>query len=371
MKVGIPRELKNNEFRVGLTPAGARELVSAGHKVLVERSAGDGSSLTDSDYAAVGSHIIADADEVWGEADLVCKVKEPIEEEFHRMRNGLILFTYLHLAANRSCTEATLAAGATAIAYETIRLQDGSLPLLAPMSEVAGRMAPMVGAIHLQRPQGGRGVLVGGVPGVRPGRVVIIGAGVAGSNAAAIAVGMHADVTVIDRDLARLVAIDQVYQGRLTTLASTEHTIEECCLSADLVVGAALVVGARAPQLVSDRLVEQMLPGSVLVDVSIDQGGCFESSRATTHSDPTYRVFSSIFYCVANMPGAVPHTSTHALAIATLPYTMKIATLGWREAAKRDAALGEGINAVEGQLVSGPVAEAHGLSHIELATILK
>ncbi|HLX77993.1 MAG TPA: alanine dehydrogenase [Acidimicrobiales bacterium] len=370
MQVGVPRELKDSEYRVALTPAGVRELVSAGHSVFVEHTAGEGSSIPDDEYVAVGAKIVNDPDELWGGVDLVCKVKEPIEQEFHRLRRGLILFTYLHLAAARDCTEAILNSGTTAIAYETVRLADGSLPLLAPMSEVAGRMAPMVGAAHLQRPAGGRGVLLGGVPGVRAGRVVIIGAGVAGSNAAAIAVGMHADVVVIDRNLARLAALDGLYQGRLQTLASSEHAIEEECLRADLVIGAVLVVGARAPKLVSDRLVAQMLPGSVLVDISVDQGGCFESTHPTTHSEPTFRVFGSLFYCVSNMPGAVPHTSTHSLTNATLPYTMEIANLGWQKAALNDPSLEQGLAAIDGALVSQPVAEAHDFTYTPLESVL-
>ncbi len=370
MRVGVPREVKDNEYRVAMTPAGVRELVSSGHEVRIEHGAGEGSAIPDDEYLAVGAKIATDADAVWGESDLVCKVKEPIAEEFHRMHADLILFTYLHLAADRACTDAILSSRMTAIAYETVRLADGSLPLLAPMSEVAGRMAPMVAASVLERPSGGRGVLMSGVPGVRAARVVIIGAGVAGSNAASIAVGMHADVAVLDRDLYRLAALDQLYAGRLETLASSEHAIELACLEADLVIGAVLVVGARAPKLVSNDLVRQMRPGSVLVDISVDQGGCFEATHPTTHSHPTYRVFDSVFYCVANMPGAVPHTSTYALTNATLPYTMEIANNGWRAAASADAALAEGVNAIDGHLVSAPVAEAHGLEYEPLERLL-
>ncbi|HXZ83428.1 MAG TPA: alanine dehydrogenase [Acidimicrobiales bacterium] len=370
MRVGVPRELKEGENRVAMTPAGVRELVAHGHAVLVERSAGEGSSLPDADYTRVGARIVDDPDELWDQSELVCKVKEPVAEEFHRLRDDLVLFTYLHLAADRECTQAILDSRTTAIAYETVRLPTGALPLLAPMSEIAGRMATITGAAHLQRPAGGRGVLLSGVPGVRPGRVVVIGAGVAGSNAAAIAVGMHAEVVAIDRDLARLAALDAVYQGRLTTLASSEHVIEDACLNADLVIGAVLVVGARAPRLVSDKLVAAMVPGSVLVDISVDQGGCFESTRPTTHSEPTFRVHDSLFYCVANMPGAVPHTSTHALTNATLPYAMAIADLGWQEAMREDRALAFGLNAVGGRLVSAPVAEAHGLDHLALEEVL-
>lgn len=370
MRIGIPKEVKDNEFRVSMTPAGVRELVNGGHEVLVERGAGVGSSLPDEQYLAAGAKILEQADEVWGEAELICKVKEPIEEEYHRLRSDLVLFTYLHLAASRGCTEAVLGSKVTAIAYETVQLPDRSLPLLAPMSEVAGRMAPLEGAAHLMSPAGGRGVLMSGVAGVRPAQVVVIGAGVAGSNAAAIAAGMHAEVVVLDRDLARLRTIDQIYQGRLRTVAATAHTIEEACLGADLVIGAVLIPGAKAPRLVSDELVGRMHPGSVLVDISVDQGGCFESTRPTTHSQPTFEVHESLFYCVANMPGAVPHTSTHALTNATLPYTIEIAALGWKAAARRDPALALGVNAVAGELTSAPVAEAHGLRAVDVETVL-
>ncbi len=370
MRIGVPRELKDNEFRVSMTPAGVRELTGYGHTVLVESMAGEGSSIEDGDYLGAGAQLVGSADELWASSDLVCKVKEPIAAEFHRLRPDLILFTYLHLAASLDCTEALLASRSTAIAYETVQLSDGSLPLLAPMSEVAGRMAPLVGGASLQAPAGGRGVLMSGVAGVAAARVVVLGAGTAGANAAAVAVGMHADVVAIDRDLARLRALDQIYQGRLKTMASSEHVIEQACQSADLVIGAVLVVGARAPHLVSDELVASMQKGSVLVDISVDQGGCFESTRPTTHSDPTFRVHDSIFYCVANMPGAVPHTSTHALTNATLPYTLAIAQKGWRQAAREDAALALGVNVVDGHLTSAPVAQAHGLEHVPLPALL-
>ncbi len=370
MRIGIPREVKDNEFRVSMTPAGVRELVSAGHTVRVERAAGVGSSITDAEYERAGATIVGDADELWGGAEVVCKVKEPVAEEFHRLRRDLVLFTYLHLAASRECTEALLGAGTVGIAYETVQVRDGSLPLLAPMSEVAGRMAPLAGAEHLQRPGGGRGVLMSGVPGVRPAQVVVIGAGVSGVNAAMIAVGMHADVQVLDRDLTKLRAVDAHYQGRLTTVASSEHAIEEACLEADLVIGAVLVPGAKAPRLVTDDLVARMRPGSVLVDISVDQGGCFESTHPTTHSSPTFMVHGSVFYCVANMPGAVPHTSTHALTNATLRYTAAIAAHGWREAARLDTALALGVNTVEGSVTYAPVADAHGLEAVQLADVL-
>ncbi len=367
MRVGIPRELKDSEYRVAITPAGVRELVHHDHEVLVEVGAGDGSSFPDALYAAAGARLVPSADELWATADLVCKVKEPIAVEYPRLREGLVLFTYLHLAASRPCTEALISSSATAIAYETVQLADGSLPLLAPMSEIAGRMAPLVGGACLQRPEGGRGVLMSGVPGVRPARVVVIGAGVAGANAAAIAVGMHAEVLAIDRDLARLRDLDRIYQGHLATVASSTHAIEEACLSADLVIGAVLVVGARAPHLVSNELLGAMQPGSVLVDIAVDQGGCFEASRPTTHTAPTFSAFGSLFYCVANMPGAVPNTSTQALTNATLPYTLAIASSGWRAAAAADPALARGVNVVEGTVTNAAVAEAHGLSYRPLA----
>jgi alanine dehydrogenase len=370
MRVGVPRELKEQEGRVALTPAGARELVREGHRVLVEQGAGLGSSIPDEEFVAVGATMVGSADEVWGEADLVLKVKEPVPEEYPRLRRGQVLFTYLHLAASRSCTEALLAAGTTAIAYETVRLPDGSLPLLAPMSEVAGRMAPIVGAETLQAPRGGRGVLLSGVAGVRRARVVVIGGGVAGLSAATLAAGMQAEVSVLDTNLARLRQIDDLFQGRIQTLASNAHTIEEACLQADLVIGAVLVAGARAPKLVSDELVAGMRPGSVLVDISVDQGGCFESTRPTTHAAPTFPVARSVFYCVANMPGAVPHTSTWALTNATLRYVLAIAALGWRRAVQEDQALALGVNTVDGQLVCPPVGEAHGLPVTPLDRLL-
>jgi alanine dehydrogenase len=373
MIIGIPKEVKTDEYRVAMTPAGVRELTSAGHTVLVEKGAGDGSAMPDGDYERTGAKIMDDPDSVWAESDLVCKVKEPVESEYARLgaRQGQTLFTYLHLAASRPCTDAIIAGGNVAIAYETVRFPDNTLPLLAPMSEIAGRMAPLMGAHHLMRPGGGRGVLVCGAPGVRSARVVILGAGVVGMAAATMAVGMHSEVFVLDRNLDRLREFDHHFRGGLETVASSQHAIEEICTDADIVIGAVLVVGARAPRLVSDALVEKMRHGSVLVDISVDQGGCFESTRPTTHSDPTYEVHGSIFYCVANMPGAVPHTSTHALANATLPYTLRIAAQGWKQAARADAALAEGLNIVEGSVVSRPVAEAHGLEYTPLAEVLE
>ncbi len=370
MKVAVPAETKNNEFRVAITPAGVHELARAGHEVFVEAGAGEGSSLSDDAFAAAGATIMRSADDVWGTGDLVLKVKEPVPEEYHRMRPGQVLFTYLHLAASKECTDALLDRRVTAIAYETVQLGDGSLPLLAPMSEVAGRMAPQVGAYHLQRDGGGRGVLMGGVSGVYAAKVVVIGAGVSGMNAAAIALGMQAEVLLLDRNVARLRSADAIYQGHLQTVTSNAYEIEHAVLDADLVIGAVLVPGAKAPTLVSNELVSRMLPGSVLVDISIDQGGCFEDSRPTTHADPTYRVHNSVFYCVANMPGAVPHTSTYALTNVTLPYALEIAGRGWREALRNDDALAHGLNTHEGSLTCAPVAEAHRMPCTPVAAVL-
>ncbi|AEV87217.1 alanine dehydrogenase [Actinoplanes sp. SE50] len=370
VKIGIPSEVKNNEFRVAITPAGVFEFARAGHQVFVQSAAGLGSSITDADYREAGATILPDADSVWSEADLVLKVKEPVASEYHRMRPGQVLFTYLHLAASRECTDALMEHRVTGIAYETVELADRSLPLLAPMSEVAGRLAPQVGAYHLMRQGGGRGVLMGGVPGVYAAKVVVIGAGVSGMNAAAIALGMQAEVKLLDRNIARLRAADADYRGHLQTIASNAYEIERAVLDADLVVGAVLVPGAKAPTLISNDLVERMKPGSVLVDISIDQGGCFEASRPTTHDDPTYRVHGSMFYCVANMPGAVPHTSTYALTNVTLPYALELANRGWRDALRHDRALAAGLNTHDGHVVYGPVAEAHGMPVTLLTEVL-
>jgi alanine dehydrogenase len=356
--IGIPKELKNNEFRVSATPAGVHAYVAAGHQVLVEKNAGKGSAILDQEYLAAGAQIIDSADEIWQKADLIQKVKEPIEIEYKRMRKGQILYTYLHLAANRACTQAVIDSGITAIAYETIEV-DGSLPLLAPMSEVAGRMSVQVGAAALQASNGSRGVLLGGVAGVRPGKVVVIGAGVVGVAAATIAHGMRADVTVLDLDLKRLGKIDQLFSGTVKTIASSAYDIENELTKADLVIGAVLIHGARAPKLVSNSLVAKMKPGSVLVDVAIDQGGCFEDSHPTTHQDPTYRVHNSIFYCVANMPGAVPATSTYALANATIKYGLTLANKGWQRAVADDANLAKGLNVHDGKIYYDAVAKAH------------
>jgi alanine dehydrogenase len=361
MKVGVPKEVKNHEYRVAITPAGVHELVRAGHQVLIQQDAGTGSAIPDADFVAAGAQIVPDADALWAASELVLKVKEPVAEEYHRMRKGQVLFTYLHLAASRPCTDALLGSGITAIAYETVQAADGTLPLLAPMSEVAGRMAPQVGAHHLQRDGGGRGVLMGGVSGVYAAKVVVLGAGVSGMNAAAIALGMQSEVLLVDKNIARLRAADAIYQGHCQTVASNTYEVERAVIDADLVIGAVLVPGAKAPTLVPNDLVAKMKPGSVLVDISIDQGGCFEDSRPTTHAEPTYRVHDSVFYCVANMPGAVPHTSTYALTNVTLPYALELANLGWREALRKDPALLPGLHTHEGALTCEPVAEAHDL----------
>jgi alanine dehydrogenase len=370
VKVGVPREVKNHEYRVAITPAGAHELVRHGHEVHIESGAGAGSSITDDDFRAAGARIVPSADDVWGGAELILKVKEPVEEEYHRLRAGQVLFTYLHLAASKECTDALLERRVTGIAYETVTAPDGTLPLLAPMSEVAGRLAPQVGAYHLMRSGGGRGVLMGGVSGVYAAKVVVIGAGVSGMNAAAIALGMQAEVLLLDKNIDRLRRADAIYQGHLQTVASNAYEVERAVLDADLVIGAVLVPGAKAPTLVSNALVARMKPGSVLVDISIDQGGCFEDSRPTTHAEPTFRVHESVYYCVTNMPGAVPHTSTYALTNVTVPYALELADHGWREALRSDHGLARGLNTYDGQLTNQPVAAAHGIGSIEVEEAL-
>ncbi|MGC4897610.1 alanine dehydrogenase [Micromonospora sp. DT31] len=370
MKVGIPREVKNHEYRVAITPAGVNEFTRHGHEVFVEAGAGVGSSITDDEFAAAGAKILATADEVWDTAELVLKVKEPITEEYHRMHAGQVLFTYLHLAASRECTDALVDRKVTGIAYETVELPDRSLPLLAPMSEVAGRLAPQVGAFYMMRTGGGRGVLPGGVSGVYAAKTVVIGAGVSGLNAAAIALGLQSEVLLLDKNVARLRSADAIYRGHLQTVASNAYEIERAVLDADLVIGAVLVPGAKAPKLISNELVSRMKPGSVLVDIAIDQGGCFEDSRPTTHADPVYKVHESIFYCVANMPGAVPNTSTYALTNVTLPYALELADQGWQQALRNDPALALGLNTHDGRVVYGPVAEAHGMDVLPLAEVL-
>ena len=370
MKVGIPREVKNHEYRVAITPAGVHELVLHGHEVFVEKDAGVGSSILDEDYVAAGATILATADDVWGTGDLILKVKEPVAQEYHRMREGQVLFTYLHLAADKPLTEELVKRKVTGIAYETVELPDRSLPLLAPMSEVAGRLAPQVGAQALMRAQGGRGILMGGVSGVYAAKVVVIGAGVSGMNAAAIALGMQAEVLLLDRDIAKLRQADFLYQGHCQTVASNTYEIERAISDADMVIGAVLVPGAKAPKLVTNEQVSRMKPGSVLVDIAIDQGGCFEDSRPTTHADPTYMVHNSVFYCVANMPGAVPHTSTYALTNVTLPYAVALANKGWRQALRDDRPLALGLNTHDGAVTYGPVAEAHGMESVTLDSVL-
>jgi len=359
MIIGVPREVKIQEYRVALTSEGVTECVKNGHVVLVQKGAGIGSSISDDDYTRAGAQILQTAEGVWEKSELILKVKEPIEVEYPRMRENQILFTYLHLAASRSCTDALVKSKTTSIAYETVEV-DGSLPLLLPMSEVAGRMATQVGADVLLKPHGGRGVLLGGVPGVAPGKVVVIGAGIAGLNAAVIAMGMGADVVVIDRSAKRLAQIDQIYGGRIKTLMSSTASIQKSIFDADLVVGAVLIPGSKAPKLISNADVAKMKHGSVLVDIAIDQGGCFEDSKPTTHENPTYPVHNSIFYCVANMPGAVPVTSTYALTNVTLPYVLQIANHGWEKALQQNPDLAKGLNTHAGKITYKAVAEAHG-----------
>ena len=359
MIVGIPREIKVQEYRVALTPEGVTEFVKNGHTVLIEKSAGLGSSISDENYVDAGAKIVDSVEKLWQESDLILKVKEPIENEYSRMRENQILFTYLHLAASKACTDALIKSKVTSIAYETVEV-DGALPLLVPMSEVAGRMATQVGTDALLKPKGGRGVLLAGVPGVSPGKVVVIGGGIAGLNAAVIALGMGADVTVLDRSAKRLAQIDQIYNGRIKTLMSSTASIQKSIYDADLVIGAVLIPGARAPKLVTNQDVAKMKPGSVLVDIAIDQGGCFEDSKPTTHENPTYKVHNSVFYCVANMPGAVPVTSTYALTNVTLPFAIQIANLGWEKALKQNLDLAKGLNTHAGKVTYQAVAEAHG-----------
>jgi alanine dehydrogenase len=370
MKVGVPSEVKSQEYRVAITPAGVNEFTRHGHEVIVQSDAGIGSSITDDEFAAAGAKIAFSSEEVWQQAELILKVKEPIAVEYGLMQPGQVLFTYLHLAASRDCTRALLDRKVTGIAYETVQLSNGTLPLLAPMSEVAGRLAPQVGAYHLMRQGGGRGTLMGGVSGVYAAKVVVIGAGVSGMNAAAIALGMQAEVLLLDRNIDKLREADRIYQGHLQTIASNAYEVERAVLDADLVIGAVLVPGAKAPTLISNELVSRMRTGSVLVDIAIDQGGCFEDSRPTTHAEPTFRVHNSVFYCVANMPGAVPNTSTFALTNVTLPYALSLARRGWREALKADPALALGLNTHDGMITNAPVAQAHGLEHRELADVL-
>jgi alanine dehydrogenase len=365
--VGIPTEVKDHEYRVAATPEGIRELTHGGHRVLVQAGAGSGSAIADADYVGAGAEIAPDADAVFAEADMIVKVKEPQPQEYERFRPGQTLFTYLHLAADERLTRFLIERKVASVAYETVQTSDGRLPLLAPMSEIAGRMAPHVAATWLERAHGGRGVLMGGASGVAPARVVVLGAGMAGSNAAWIAAGMEAEVVVVDRNVERLRFIDQIWRGRIQTVASSRLAVEQLVLDADVVVGAVLVPGARAPHLVTEEHVRRMRAGTVLVDISIDQGGCFATSRMTTHSEPTYVVDDVVHYCVGNMPGAVPRTSTYALTNVTLPYVQTIADLGLDEAVRRDPALALGVNVLEGSVTNAGVAEAHGLPLREVA----
>lgn len=370
MLVGVPKEIKNNENRVAMTPAGVHELTQRGHKVLIEKNAGVGSGFSDDDYTKAGAEIALDAAKVWAEAEMIVKVKEPIEPEYKLMRKGQVLFTYLHLAASRPCTDALLASGTTAIAYETVQI-GRSLPLLQPMSEVAGRLSAQIGAFQLMKTQGGLGVLMGGVPGTPRAKVVVLGGGVAGTEAAYVANGMGADVVVIDLSLPRLREIEERFNGEVQTRVSTSYEIAEQLADADLVIGSVLIPGEKAPKLVTDEMVKGMKPGSVLVDIAIDQGGCFEHSRPTTHDEPTFAVHQSIYYCVANMPGAVPNTSTRALTNATLPYVIALAHKGWKQALKDDAALALGLNTHEGKVTHPAVAHAfEELPYMDTAAIL-
>ena len=369
MRIGVAKEIKQDEYRVALTPAGAGELRARGHEVVVEAGAGVGSAFPDSDYVNVGAQI-ASVDDVWATADMVLKVKEPLPEEYGRLREGLVLFTYLHLAADEELTQALIASGATCIAYETVETDDGRLPLLAPMSEVAGRLATQMGAWALEKAQGGRGLLLGGVPGVPPAKVVVLGGGIVGYNAALIAVGMQADVWIMDKSVERMRDLEMMLDGRITLCMSNRLQIELAVADADLVIGAVLIPGARAPKLITRDMLAGLKPGAVLVDVAIDQGGCFETSRPTTHSDPIYEVDGIVHYCVANMPGAVPITSTFALTNMTIPYVEAIAELGVREAIARDRALWRGVNVLDGKLTYEAVAEAHGLPFVPLEEAL-
>ena len=370
MRISVPTEIKDNEYRVALTPAGVHDLVASGHQVFVQRGAGAGSSMADAEYEAAGATLLGDAADVWARAELLLKVKEPIAAEYGYFRDDLVIFTYLHLAADRALTDRLTADGVTAIAYETVQLPEGGLPLLAPMSEVAGRLAPTVGAATLLRSAGGLGLLMSGVPGTRPATVTIIGGGVAGANSAVIAAGLGADVTIFDTNIARLRFLDDHFQGRVKTAASNPLDLDRAVVGSDLVVGSVLIPGAKAPKLVTNEMVSRMRPGSVLVDIAVDQGGCFEDTRPTTHTDPTFTVHGSVFYCVANMPGAVPNTSTSALTNATLPYVRRIAGLGWRDALRADPALALGLNTARGRVVNPGVAAAPGLEPLPLADAL-
>ena len=370
MIVGVPGEILDQEYRVALTPQGAHELVIEGHEVVVERGAGEGSSIADEDYQAAGAVIVPSLEDVYAQAKLILKVKEPQEPEFHLLHEGHIVFTFLHLAAHKQLTEELLERKVVAVAYETVESEDGSLPLLAPMSEVAGRMAPQVGAHYLEKMNGGRGMLLGGATGVPPANVVILGAGIVGSHSAILATGMDAHVIVMDKDLLKLRYLEHILHGRITTLVSNKMNVREMVREADLVIGAVLIPGALTPVLVREDTVREMRPGSVIVDISVDQGGCITTSRTTTHSEPVYLQHEVLHYCVGNIPGAVPRTSTYALANVTLPYALEIAELGLSEAVSRDRGLAKGVNVIEGRITSLPVAEAHGLEYEPLEHIL-
>lgn len=370
MIIGLPREIKDNEYRVGLTPAGVKTLSDAGHQVLVETHAGEGSGISDDEFIGVCGEIVPTADEVWQRAEMIVKVKEPVGPEYDRMRDGQILFTYLHLAPARELTQVMLQSKVTGIAYETITNNEGHLPLLTPMSEVAGRMAVQVGAHYLQKPEGGRGVLMGGVPGVLPAKVVIIGGGVVGINSIKMAVGLGANVVVLDKNLDRLRYLDDVFRSEIKTLVSNPFTVQEAIANADLVIGGVLIPGASAPKLVTQEMLKTMHKGAVIVDVAVDQGGCIETTRPTTHSDPTFYVEEVLHYCVANMPGAVPRTSTFALTNATLPYALTLANKGFKGAISRDVHLRNGVNTYQGYLTNEPVAESQGLEHQSIETLI-
>jgi alanine dehydrogenase len=369
VRIGVAKEIKTDEYRVALTPAGALELIKHGHDVLVESGAGIGSAVADGAYARVGARI-ASPSEVWDDSDLVLKVKEPIAKEYPRLREGLVLFTYLHIAADEPLTRALAESGVTAVAYETVETSDGRLPLLAPMSEIAGRLAAQAGAYFLEKPLGGRGLLLGGVPGVAPGRVVIIGGGIVGYNSAVITLGLGANVTILERSIDRMRHLDEILSGRVSLVMSSSLQIGESIKDADVVIGAVLIPGARAPKLITREMLGDMKNGSVFCDVAIDQGGCAETSRPTTHSEPVYEVEGVTHYCVANMPGAVPVTSTKALTNATLPYVESIADLGLREAVARDPSLALGVNVIDGKITYGAVAEAHNLDYTPLEEVL-
>ncbi len=371
MHIAVPKEIKNHEYRVALTPSGARELCARGHQVVVQESAGEGAGFTDDAYIAAGAKIEVDVAALWESAELILKVKEPQPEEVERLHSGQTLFTYLHLAAAEELTRGLLASGATCIAYETITAPQGGLPLLAPMSTVAGRMAVQAGAHSLEKAQGGAGILLPGVPGVPPARVTVIGGGVVGENAARMALGLGAEVSVLDRSIPRLEVLDDRYQGRMKTVFSTADSVEEAVRESDLIIGAVLVPGAAAPKLISRNMLADMKPGSVLVDVAIDQGGCFETSHPTTHADPTYVVDGVVHYCVANMPGAVARTSTQALTNATQPFVVALADKGWRRALSDDVHFAAGLNVHGGQLTYAAVAEAFGMEHVAPAKLLE